>query len=115
MVFTIITWLQKSIVMGNNKNVNSFAIRTFSLESGVYCLFRYLTGNPCTDYDGYREFVVGTLPQIDTLDGIEVTHYDKLVAKQLLPNVKPKIIAQQNAYESNIRLNVFFFFALSYR
>lgn len=62
--------------------------------------FRYLTGNPCTDYDGYREFVVGTLPQIDMLDGIEVTHYDKLVARQILSTVKRNIIVQQNAYES---------------
>lgn len=63
-------------------------------------MFRYLTGNPCTDYDGYREFVIGTLPQIDALDGVEVTHYDKLVAKQQLSTIKRKIIVQQNAYES---------------
>jgi len=63
-------------------------------------VFSYLTGNPCTDYDGYREFVIGTLPQIDVLDGLEVTHHDKLVAKQLLSNVKRKIIAQQIVYES---------------
>jgi len=63
-------------------------------------LFRYLTGNPCTDYDGYREYVIGTLPQIDVLDGIDVTSFDKLVAKQQLPNVSRKIIAQQKTYES---------------
>lgn len=65
--------------------------------------FRYLTGNPCTDYNGYREFVVGTLPQIDVLDGMEVTHYDKLVARQMLSTVKCNIIIQQNAYESQQR------------
>lgn len=69
-----------------------------------YC-FRYLTGNPCTDFDGYREFVIGTLPQIDVLDGTEVTHYDKLVAKQMLSNVTPKIIAQQNVYKSQYSVN----------
>jgi len=63
-------------------------------------LFRYLTGNPCTDYDGYREYVIGTLPQIDVLDGIDVTSFDKLVAKQQLSNVSRKIIAQQKTYES---------------
>lgn len=65
-------------------------------------LFRYLTGNPCTDYNGYREYVIGTLPQIDVLDGIDVTSFDKLVAKQQLSNVTPKIIAQQKSYESKI-------------
>lgn len=28
---------------------------------------RYLTGNPCTEFDGYREFVVATLPQIQVI------------------------------------------------
>lgn len=63
-------------------------------------MFRYLTGNPCTDYDGYREYVIGTLPQIDVLDGTDVTSFDKLVAKQQLSNVSLKIIAQQKTYES---------------
>ena len=63
-------------------------------------LFRYLTGNPCTDYDGYREYVIGILPQIDVLDGIDVTSFDKLVAKQQLSNVTRKIIDQQKTYES---------------
>lgn len=63
-------------------------------------MFRYLTGNPCTDYDGYREYVIGILPQIDVLDGIDVTSHDKLVAKQQLSNVVHKIMVQQKAYES---------------
>lgn len=71
------------------------------LMFGMFLFFRYLTGNPCTDYDGYRDFVIGTLPHIDVLDGKEVTYYDKLVAKQLLSNVKCKIIIQQNLFESN--------------
>jgi len=25
---------------------------------------RYLTGNPCTDFDGYRDYVIATLPQL---------------------------------------------------
>jgi hypothetical protein len=24
----------------------------------------FLTGNPCTEYDGYRDFVIATLPQL---------------------------------------------------
>lgn len=27
-------------------------------------VFRYLTGNPCTEYEGYREYVVAALPQL---------------------------------------------------
>lgn len=25
---------------------------------------RYLTGNPCTEYEGYKEFVIAALPQL---------------------------------------------------
>ena len=25
---------------------------------------RYLTGNPCTEYEGYRQYVIATLPQL---------------------------------------------------
>lgn len=27
-------------------------------------LFRYLTGNPCVDHEGYRDYVIATLPQL---------------------------------------------------
>ncbi|XP_025206314.1 protein tilB [Melanaphis sacchari] len=71
-----------------------------SLKNNTHLRTLYLTGNPCTDYDGYREYVIGILPQIDILDGIDVTSFDKLVAKQQLSSVKPKIIAQQKTYEN---------------
>uniref|UniRef100_A0A2S2R7M5 Protein TILB n=1 Tax=Sipha flava TaxID=143950 RepID=A0A2S2R7M5_9HEMI len=74
-----------------------------SLKHNIHLTTLFLTGNPCTDYDGYREFVIGTLPQINVLDGVEVTHRDKLVAKQQLSTVKRKIIVQQNAYEKSKR------------
>lgn len=25
---------------------------------------RYLTGNPCTEFEGYRDYVISTLPQL---------------------------------------------------
>lgn len=36
-----------------------------NLEYG-FCL-RYLTGNPCTEYEGYREYVIATLPHLKVL------------------------------------------------
>lgn len=51
-------------------------------------VFRYLTGNPCTEYEGYREYVVATLPQlkvvmkkdhnlfnIKMVDKLRITHH----------------------------------------
>lgn len=51
----------------------------------VVCSF--LTGNPCTDYDGYRDFVVATLPQLRWLDGKEISKSERIVATQVSPNM----------------------------
>uniref|UniRef100_A0A182JCE8 Dynein axonemal assembly factor 11-like CS domain-containing protein n=1 Tax=Anopheles atroparvus TaxID=41427 RepID=A0A182JCE8_ANOAO len=40
----------------------------------------FLTGNPCTDYPGYREYVITVLPQLEHLDGKEVTRSERLRA-----------------------------------
>jgi len=44
---------------------------------------RFLTGNPCTDYDGYREFVIATLQQLQWLDGKEISKSERIVAMQV--------------------------------
>ena len=44
---------------------------------------RFLTGNPCTEYEGYREYVVGTLPQLKWLDGTEITKSERIQATQV--------------------------------
>jgi len=30
----------------------------------LVCVCRYLTGNPCTEYEGYWEYVIATLPRL---------------------------------------------------
>eukprot|EP00899_Mesostigma_viride_P004756 jgi/Mesvir1/14281/Mv09711-RA.1 len=52
----------------------------------------YLTGNPCTDFDGYRKFVVATLPQLKRLDGKEIPHSERIEALQDLPAIKERLI-----------------------
>jgi len=33
----------------------------------VCYMCRYLTGNPCTEYEGYWEYVIATLPQLQVV------------------------------------------------
>jgi protein TilB len=40
-------------------------------------------GNPCTDYPGYREFVVATLPQLRVLDGSPIDKSERIAATQV--------------------------------
>ncbi len=55
-------------------------------------------GNPCCAYDGYRDFVVGTLPGLALLDGAEVSQAERIVAKQVAPGLRSRIVAQQGEY-----------------
>ncbi|CAH8625053.1 unnamed protein product [Heterobilharzia americana] len=59
----------------------------------------YLTGNPCTEYPGYREFVIATLPQLKSLDGIEITKSERIMALQNLQHICPVIDEKQREHE----------------
>ncbi|XP_058056362.1 protein tilB [Anopheles bellator] len=52
----------------------------------------FLTGNPCTDYPGYRTYVVTVLPQIEHLDGQEVTRGERLKAAKEFPGLRERIV-----------------------
>lgn len=69
-----------------------------SLSSNLHLRELYLTGNPCADYEGYRAFVVATLPQIATLDGKNITKSERITASQQLENVRKLITKQQSEH-----------------
>lgn len=54
-----------------------------------------LTGNYCVNYNGYRNFVIVTLPQIHSLDGVEVKRSDRIIANRMYDNCRRQIIQQQ--------------------
>ena len=73
--------------------------------SSIKCLkqlihFRelYLTGNPCAQFDGYRDYVIAVLPQLKYLDGIEIEKSERIKALQMLYQTEPSIMTQQAAY-----------------
>jgi protein TilB len=42
----------------------------------------FLVGNPCTDWEGWREYVLGALPQLVKLDGKEIKPSERIAAQQ---------------------------------
>lgn len=47
---------------------------TLSSLEGLYNLRElYLVGNPCTEWDGYRDFVIATLPQVKSVNALLVS------------------------------------------
>lgn len=69
-----------------------------SLSLNIHLRELYLTGNPCTEYEGYRDFVVAILPQLETLDGKEITKSERIAARQQLQILREKIRAQQRLH-----------------
>jgi len=41
-------------------------------------------GNPCAKFEGYKEFVLATLPNLKSLDGEDLTRGDKIQAEQMM-------------------------------
>lgn len=57
-----------------------------------------LTGNPCCDYPGYRAFVIAVLPQLKTLDGVDIKRSEKIVAEKLFNGIRAEIVQLQAEY-----------------
>ncbi|VEN61993.1 unnamed protein product [Callosobruchus maculatus] len=69
-----------------------------SLKDNVHLRELILTGNPCCEYKGYREYVIAQLPQLTSLDVKEITRSERIKAVQNLPTIEKSIRAQQEAY-----------------
>ncbi len=70
-----------------------------SLSANVHLRELYLTGNPCTDYDNYREYVIAVLPQLSSLDGTEVTKSERILASQRLGLIRAGILSQHERHK----------------
>ncbi|CAE1329435.1 LRRC6 [Acanthosepion pharaonis] len=58
----------------------------------------FLTGNPCTQFEGYRDYVIATLPNLKFLDGKEIEKSERILALQDLKSNEKKIIKHQEKY-----------------
>uniref|UniRef100_A0A8C5TW81 Leucine-rich repeat-containing protein 6 n=1 Tax=Malurus cyaneus samueli TaxID=2593467 RepID=A0A8C5TW81_9PASS len=69
-----------------------------SLKCNIHLKELFLMGNPCTEFEGYRQFVVATLHQLKYLDSKEIERSERIKALQNYPEVKWKIREQEQAY-----------------
>ena len=53
-------------------------------------------------YDGYRDFVIAMLPDLDHLDGIDIEVGERIRAIQRLDELRPLIASQETEYRSGI-------------
>jgi protein TilB len=52
----------------------------------------YLTGNPCTEFDQYRAYIIGTLPQLKRLDGTLITASERIRAEQDIKEIRARLV-----------------------
>ncbi|XP_066595105.1 dynein axonemal assembly factor 11 [Prorops nasuta] len=57
-----------------------------------------LTGNPCTDYEGYREYVIATLPQLKELDMKQIERSERIQALQIYAETHGDVIRGYKKY-----------------
>lgn len=51
----------------------------------------YLTGNPCTSFAHYREYVLNHLPQLMELDGTKITRTERILAMQKAEEIDKEV------------------------
>ncbi|XP_064910508.1 dynein axonemal assembly factor 11 [Columba livia] len=69
-----------------------------ALKCNIHLKELFLVGNPCTEFEGYRQFVVATLHQLKCLDSKEIERSERIQALQNYPEVKQKIREQEQVY-----------------
>ncbi|XP_061695093.1 dynein axonemal assembly factor 11 isoform X2 [Syngnathoides biaculeatus] len=69
-----------------------------TLTQNIHLRQLFLVGNPCTLFEGYRKYVVATLPQLKCLDGTEITRSERITANQGLEELKRSVMEQEEQY-----------------
>lgn len=71
-----------------------------SLKSNQFLRTLYLTGNPCINYNLYREYVINNLPQLAELDGQKIERSERIRAKQLLEKADSSVVNESKVYHA---------------
>lgn len=58
-----------------------------------------LMGNPCADYEYYRQYIVATLPQLRELDMQEIERSERIKALQIYARTRDDVIESYQRYE----------------
>ncbi|XP_061653903.1 dynein axonemal assembly factor 11 isoform X10 [Phyllopteryx taeniolatus] len=69
-----------------------------TLKQNIHLSQLFLVGNPCTLFEGYRKYVVATLPQLKCLDGTAITRSEVIAANQGLEELKRRVMEQEDQY-----------------
>ncbi len=73
-------------------------IDVLDLHDSVICLSKlpslkeiYLTGNPCENWAGCKDYVIANVPSLEAYNGELITPSQRIKATQLLPTLKASL------------------------
>nr|XP_034173042.1 protein tilB homolog isoform X1 [Osmia lignaria] len=66
----------------------------------------FLMGNPCADYDGYREYAIAALSQLKELDGVPIERSERIKALQVYARLEGEIAESYARYEKARRAEI---------
>ncbi|XP_068582163.1 dynein axonemal assembly factor 11 isoform X2 [Cebidichthys violaceus] len=69
-----------------------------SLQRCVLLTELFLVGNPCAQFQGYRQYVVNALPQLKWLDGTEISRSERIRASRGLEEARRRVWEQEEEY-----------------
>ncbi|XP_030631706.1 dynein axonemal assembly factor 11 [Chanos chanos] len=69
-----------------------------ALRENLHLKELFLVGNPCTEFQGYRQYVVACLPQLQCLDGSPIGRAERIRAQQDLDVVRRRVQEQEEDY-----------------
>lgn len=83
----------------SNRSDESYSTRSSRARCNENLEQLILMGNPCTDYEYYREYVVATLPQLRELDMREIERSERIKALQVYARARDDVIEAYRCYE----------------
>jgi len=83
--------LNKLDMTVNFIDVEDLEESVYNLKANIMLEDLYLTGNPCSDWSGFRPYLVAHLPQLKQLDGKLILPAERIKARQQLPKLQQEL------------------------
>jgi len=79
--------LKKLDMTVNFIDIEDLELSIYNLKANIMLEDMYLVGNPCTDWSGYKMYVIAHLPRLKQLDGKIILPHERIQARQQLPQL----------------------------
>merc|ERR1719271_740712 len=79
--------LKKLDLTVNFVDIEDLEMSIYNLKANIMLEDLYLSGNPCEDWAGFKQYVIAHLPRLKKLDGKLVLPHERIQARQQLPQL----------------------------